>query len=152
MTRKSEPSEITGDVVATADVTINTKGGSTTATLRKAVRERMGTLGHHLSAAAVQFATGQTILLLSGGSDAATANAPVHVRKIGRNRFEIELETDDDEEIDEVTAAFLRLKRDQFEKGKLRLSEPLTADQWRDAMDKKFAAAEATMKNARSKG
>ena len=151
MPQKAQSSAITGDVVAMADVRINTKGGSLTATLKKAVRDKLGNLGDHLSAATVEFATGQAILLLSGGSGATGVNLPVHVRKIGKNRFEIGLEADSDEEVDEVTAAFLRLKRDQFEKGRLRLSEPVTADDWRAAMDEKIGTAEAAMKKAGAK-
>ena len=136
---------IVGDIVAAMDVTINTKGGSMTATLRKALRDKLGELGDHLSAAALQFATGQAILLLRAGTGSATSSPPVRVRRLGKNRFEIELETGDDEDIDEVTVAFLRLKEDQFKKGILALSEAATADEWRAEMDRKLDIAKAAM-------
>lgn len=144
MPESAELHPITGDVAATADVTINTKGGSTTATLRKALRDRLGRLGDQMAGAAVEFATGQALVLLSGGSGAADA-APVRVRKIGRNRFEIELEVEEDEEVDEVTAAFLRLKKDQFERGLLNLSAPMTADALEARMKKRFAAIDSVI-------
>ena len=122
-----------------------------TATLKKALRDRLGTPVDHLTAAAVEFASGKAVLLLTDEASADGANVPVHVRKVGGNRFEIELETEDDEELDEVTAAFLRLKRDQFEKGKLRLSEPVTADGWGVAMDEKITAAEAALERSGTK-
>src|ERR1700681_2708531 len=110
MPRKTQPSAILGDVVAREDVTVNTKGGSMTATLKKPLREKLGELGTSLSGAAVEFASGQAVVLLSRVPGAANADLPVRVRKVGLNRFEIGIESDDDEEVDEVTAAFLRLK------------------------------------------
>ncbi len=143
---------ITGDVVVTTDVTVNTKGGSMTATLKKSLREKLGESGGRLLAATMEFATGQSIVLLSGSSGTAELNAPVHVRRIGRNRFEVELQTGEDEEIDEVTAAFLRLKKDQFEKGKLQLTAPVTASGWRVAVADKFHAADVAMRKVTEGG
>ena len=59
----------------------------------------------------------------------------------GRNRFEIELNDDGAEEIDEVRASFLRLKKSQFEKGQLRLSDPMTAAEWRTRTDDELVEA-----------
>lgn len=131
---------ITGDVEAMTEVTVNTKGGSMTATLKKPLREKLGELGGRMTAASVRFATGQAMLLLSPGGGASSA-APVHVHRIGENRFEIELETGADEEIDDVTAAFLELKKNQFIKGELELMPPVNADQWRAEMDEKMGDA-----------
>lgn len=136
---------ITGDVEAITVVTVNTKGGSMTATLKKALREKLGEIGGRLTAAAVQFATGQAILLLSPSGDSSSI-APVRVHRIGKNRFEIELDTGEDEEIDNVTAAFLQLKQDQFEKGKLALMPPVNADQWRTETEKSMDAARRAMR------
>ncbi len=136
---------ITGDVEAITVVTVNTKGGSMTATLKKALREKLGEFGGRLTGAAVQFATGQAILLLSpsGGSSSI---APVRVHRIGKNRFEIELATGEDEEIDNVTAAFLQLKQDQFEKGELALMPSVNADQWRIETEENMDAARRAMR------
>jgi hypothetical protein len=146
MVQGAELSPITGDIAAAADVTINTKGGSVTATLKKSLRETLGELSGHLTGAAVRFASGQAIVLLASASRGAEASPAFRVRKISRNRFEITLEADDEEEVDEVTAAFLRLKKDQFEKGKLRLSERMSAADWRRKTAEELADAEALMK------
>ena len=132
-----------GDIAVRADVTVNKKGGSLTATLKKSLRDRLGETGARLSAAAVEFGTGQTVLLLS--RSLGERDVPVHVRKVGENRFEIEALGDTGVEIDEVTAAFLRLKRDLFTKGKLEISGPLSADDWRATMDAKLRAVESAV-------
>jgi len=149
---KAHAGVITGDVAASTDVTINKKGGSVTATLKKSLRDSLGDLGESVAAATVEFSTGQAILLLSGVPGAAEKTAAeVHVRKVGPNRFEIELDTDEDEEVDEVTAAFLRLKIDQFTKGGLKLAEPVTADRWRTRVSTKIAAAKSAAERTLSK-
>ncbi len=146
MPRKTKlPQGITGDVEAMTMVTVNTKGGSMTATLKKALRETLGEIGGRLTAAAVQFATGQAILLLSPSGDSSSI-APVRVHRIGKNRFEIELDTGEDEEIDNVTAAFLQLKQDQFEKGELVLMPSVNADQWRIETEENMDAARRAMR------
>ncbi|MDE8652825.1 hypothetical protein [Novosphingobium album (ex Liu et al. 2023)] len=132
---------ITGDIAAAADVTVNSKGGSATATLKKVLRDRLGRMGNHLSGAALQFANGQAIVLLAGAATDAPAAGEVRVRQTGRNRFEIELDEDGADEIDEVTASFLRLKKDQFEKGQLKLSAPMSASDWKSKTDQELAEA-----------
>ena len=136
---------ITGDIAAAADVTVNTKGGSVTATLKKSLRDRLGDVTDHLAGAALQFAPGQSVVLLAGAMVGAAAHMELRVRRTGRNRFEIELEDDGAEEVDEVTAAFLRLKKDQFGKGLLKLSEPMTSADWRKKMDIELAEARKLM-------
>lgn len=39
---------IGGDIATTADATVNNKGGSTTATLKKSLRDRLGDVTNHL--------------------------------------------------------------------------------------------------------
>lgn len=128
-----------GDIAVAADVTVNSKGGSMTATLKKALREKLGDLGEQLAGAALQFTTGQAIVLLStaGGG----VQAPIRVQRTGRNRFEIELEAGGDDEVDEVTAAFLSLKKQQFVSGDLKLMTPVTAQQLKAEADEQMAAA-----------
>ena len=128
---------ITGDVAAVSQVTVNTKGGSVTATLKKAIRDRLGKIGGQLSAAALEFGNGSSVVLMSAGS----VETSLRVHKIGANRFEIEIINEQEEEIDNVAAAFINLKKSQFEAGTLPLMEPITADQWREEMDKKLSGA-----------
>ena len=141
MTDMAQLPPITGDIAATAEVTINTKGGSVTATLKKSLRDRLGELSDHLSGAALQFASGPAVVLLAGAGAGMFAGARLRVRMTGRNRFEIEIEDDGDTEIDAVTAAFLRLKRDQFEKGLLDLSDPMSSDDLRHRAESELAEA-----------
>lgn len=137
MTTKEMANAFTGDIVAGADVTINTKGGSMTATLKKSLRDTLGAVGGSVAGATVEFSTGQSLVLLTGGG----ANVPVRVRRLSGRRFEIEIDNQDDQEVDEVTAAFLRLKTLQFVEGKMTLGEALTAHSWRESMDAKLASA-----------
>ena len=124
---------IRGDIAALADVAIHTKGGSVTATLKKSLRERLGNFSEHLMGAALQFASGESVLLL------ASVAETLRIRKVSGNRYEITLEHAGEKEVDPVTAAFLRLKSDQFEKGMLRLSAPMSADDWRRESEADFA-------------
>jgi hypothetical protein len=118
-----------GDVAAASGVTVNSKGGSLTATLKKALREKLGDVadfGGQLAGAAVQFPGGPAVVLLSPASG---LTSPIRVQQTGRNRFEIELDSGEGEEVDEVTAAFLRLKQQQFVSGELELMGPAGAEQ-----------------------
>ncbi|MEQ8346259.1 MAG: hypothetical protein RIB84_15200 [Sneathiellaceae bacterium] len=54
---------IAGDISTASEVTVNRKGGSLTATLKKTLRERIDLLGNHMHAAALQFGSGQSVLL-----------------------------------------------------------------------------------------
>lgn len=130
-----------GDVVALTEITVDRRSGSLRATLKKELQERLGPIGNQLTAAALQFASGPSAVLLCGtGGGAAVA---IGVHRVGANRYEIELETGEDTEVDDVTAAFLVLKIDQFKKGRLPLLPAVTADEWQEEMDEKFRAAEA---------
>ena len=129
---------ITGDVVALTEVTVNSKGDSTTAILKKGLRETLGKIGDRLTAAALPF-SGSSVLLMS----ADTAGATIRVRKIGKNRYEIELTTEEDERVDETTEAFLQLKANQFKSHALSLAAPMTANQWQSRMDDELRGAKA---------
>lgn len=137
MTRTASAA-IIGDVAAKADVTVNTKGGSVTATLKKALRDQLSQTTGALSGAAFRFASGEAVVLLTGTGNAA----PVRVRRTGENRFEIELQSDDAEPVDAMTDAFLTLKKEAFRLGKLELSEPITPEEWRGKEDAVFAEAD----------
>lgn len=130
MQQKARLTPISGDVNVVADIRVNVKGGSMSAILRKPIRESLGEVADHLCAATVDFGDGSGIVLLRADGD-----APVFVRSLGAKRFEVTLENEDDEEVDELTAAFLRLKLDQFKKGAVRLSHPYTAESFRALRD-----------------
>lgn len=147
--QRNQGDAIIGDVVATEIVTVNNKGGSVAAILKKPLRERLGAgTAEPLSGAAVEFETGQTVVLLSRQAGTEGGVSTLRVRKVGANRFEIGIAAND-EDIDGVTAAFLRLKMDLFEKGKLHLDDPLTAEEWRAEMHQKLAGARAARRALR---
>lgn len=150
MPKRRHPLPIVGDVATTTEVSVNTKGGSLSTTLKKGIRESLGEVGYGLTAAALRFDTGEGVVLLSGAPE-SEASASVRVSRIGSNRFEIELNSDKDEEIDDLTAAFLMLKIEQFKKGRLHLTEPVDADEWQAEMDEKFRkAASGTKRTGRA--
>ena len=99
-----------GDVTAQAPVTINSKGGSVTATLRKALIETIGAIGPRMAAATVEVAPDHSLVLLAetGAADR------FHIRNRGGGLIEISVEDAGDAEIDGITEAFLRLKTEQF--------------------------------------
>jgi hypothetical protein len=52
------------------------------------------------------------------------------VLRTGEGRLELVLQSDDEAEVDDLTEAFLTIKRAQLEKGDMRLSGPMSADDW----------------------
>jgi len=142
MPTRDEHPRIVGDIASVTHVSVNTKGGSLSATLKKGIRESLSTVGDRLTAAALEFASGSSVVLLSGGMAGSGATS-IRVVRTGRNRFEIELDTGEEEEVDDLTAAFLMLKVDQFKKDRLRLLPAVSAEEWRAEMDEKFRQAEA---------
>lgn len=129
---------IRGDVQALAEVAVHAGSGSLTATLRKPLREALGTVGERLAGAALRFEAGPGVVLLGAPGEAA-----LRVQRLGPNRFEITLDTGADVEVDEATAAFLALKLDQLRAGRLDLTPPMTPAELRAATAAKRAAAEA---------
>lgn len=127
-----------GDIAATADVNITTKGGSTNATIKKPLRERVfrhatseKTVAH---GAALEFTDGRGVVLL-------TEDAPVRVDKLGADRYVIRLNVEDGTEVDPVTEAFLVLKAKQFEEQSLDVMAPIDGDAWRTEMAEKRKVA-----------
>ncbi len=117
-----------------------------TATLKKPLREKLGNPADHLAAATIEFDGGQSVVLLSGEG----MESSIRVRRIG-NRFEIGLENDEDE-TDAVTAAFLNLKLEQFKKGELEMSEPMTADAWTRERRPIVEGAKGALRRLREEG
>lgn len=147
MTEREEPI-IIGDVSATADVTLNSKGGSTTATLKKVLRDRLAISDRRLTGAAIEFEDGNNMLVLAGRDGSTGAFT---VRKTGRNRFEIELDTGSGREIGDIEAAFLRLKLAQFKRGVLPLSAPMTSVAWKRLAKERLAGMTQLLKTSRKK-
>lgn len=121
------PIQIMGDIAASSEVNTSRKGGSMTVTLKKPVRAGFGETQSHLRAATLQFDAGPELVLIGGRAERDNA---VHVRKTGDNTFEITLETGAEAPVDDMTAAFLRLRIEQFRRNELALSAPIDADAW----------------------
>ncbi len=151
MPRQKKRLAFVGDIAAMSDVSVNTSGGSLNATLKKGIRETLGEFGDHLTAAVLQFSNDQGVVLLGGGLGTSDASS-VRVSKISKNRFEIELDVGDHEEIDDITAAFLMLKVDQFKRNRLNLLPAVTAEDWQAEMDEKFRTAKAAGKTPHRTG
>lgn len=154
MTDVAEPMPITGDIAASSDVTVNTKGGSMTATLRKPLRDLLPDKMGHLSGAALEFEGGEAVVILAGSTKRYHSPTGVQVRRVSRNIFEIEMETEDgkSEEVDVVTAAFLTIKEKQLARGTLRLSDPMSAEGWRAKTDAELAEVRDMLASAARDG
>ncbi|MBL8443374.1 MAG: hypothetical protein JNK52_04945 [Zoogloeaceae bacterium] len=143
MREQYQPVPIVGEDLLFTELTVNSKGGAMTAILKKAIRESLGEVGSRLGAASLTFDTGASVVLLTGASDANAASTQVRVSRLGKNRFMLDLETGESEEVDEMTDAFVRLKIEQFKLGRLDLLPAITADEWQVEMDERFRRAEA---------
>src|SRR5690606_19156299 len=95
-----------GDVDAQSVLKVNRKGGSITATLKKAITDHLNLSDDHLVAAVVDLGLDRTILLL--GADPLPGDLQV-IRR-GGNSVEIVADDDGDVEVDPITEAFLALK------------------------------------------
>lgn len=133
--------EFKGHVDVTSSASVSTKGGSLTTTLRKPIRETLGSIaGGHLSAAALTFGSGPAVVLLGGGAEVPCS---LRVSQVAKNRYEIELTDGEDDAVDDLTAAFLTLKTQHFKDGATALRGPLSADDWRAEMNQAVRRAEA---------
>ena len=126
---------IVGDIAASTDVTVNSKGGSMTATLRKVLRDGLGPVDRNLAGATIEFANGQGVVLLGGKA----GQSDIRVRRLGPNRFELGLNEVEGQDITPLEAAFLALKREQLENGELETAEPVDAAGWRRRSAKRMS-------------
>jgi hypothetical protein len=119
---------ITGDTSATATITVSDKGGSLSAILKKALTAPFGRF-RRLSGATVTFKDGPALMLLLDPERVAR-NSGVRVRRLSQACFQLELiGAETAEQLDPVTAAFLALRKAQFNAGQVAATE-LTAADW----------------------
>lgn len=142
MSEQYQPVPIVGEDLLFTELTVNSKGGAMTAILKKTIRESLGEVGSRLGAASLTFDSGASVVLLTGANPVESASTQVRVTRLGRNRFVVDLETGEAEEVDQMTDAFVRLKIEQFKMGRLDLLPAVTADDWQAEMDEKFRQAE----------
>lgn len=113
-----------GDVETQSSVTVNRKGGSLTAILKKNLADKLRLGDKHVSAATVDIGSGKSVLLMGVDEDLEQ----LQVIRRGVNTFEVLLADTGEAQIDPVAEAFLALKTAQFERGWWDHSGPLTAD------------------------
>ncbi len=148
MSNRKESAEVlerplfVGDVGAQASVTVNKKGGSLTAILKKILTDKLSLLGGRVSAATIELGSGQSVLLLGADEDLGQ----LQVIRRGENAFEVVAADSEDAEVDSVTEAFLALKTAQFERGQLDLSGPLSAEDVEALGAESFEKAERLLK------
>jgi hypothetical protein len=126
-----------GDVEAQEAVRVNRKGGSWTAIIRKRLAERLGMGSDRFTAATVDLGADRSLLLMGNAEMAGS----VRIQRSGRGRVEVFVEGDGDVELDDVDAAFLRLKTSEFERGRLALSGPVSARDWVARAERLFQEA-----------
>ena len=125
--KKSEKRSFTGDIDAQASIKVKRNDRSVALTLTKSLMKKIGLRGHRLFAAAGELEPGCSVLLMM---EEQAASGHLNVLRTGEGRLELVLQSDDEAEVDDLTEAFLTIKRAQLEKGDLRLSGPMSADDW----------------------
>lgn len=138
-----------GDISAQDDLRTNIKGGSFSAILKKRLAEAFGLAKAEnarpqtLSAATVQFDDRHKLMLMTVQGE---FDKDIEVRRTGANSFELLVDGDESEEIDEVAAAFVEFKKKLFAQGRLNLSDPMDADAFEALSDRALADAQALHK------
>ena len=134
---------IVGDVKSVSVKVV--KGGHLAAEI-KPLAKGVTVRNDRLEGAALQFASGAPVVLLSGHDSGGEA---LSVKRAGANRYVIAREGPKDVKVDSVEAAFLRLKIEQFASGELNLSSAMTAKTWGGLARERAEPAIQAMKKAR---
>lgn len=108
---------ISGDVVVD-DVTVNQKGGSLTATLKKMLRTNLNTAAGYLLGARMDFAGGTSCVLMTPALEAEDSAArQLRVTRVSPHRFLVDLVEEDEATVDPMTEALLVLLQQQVTAG-----------------------------------
>lgn len=133
-TKKAEAPEVTfepafeGDIQIQESIRVDRGGGAVRAILKKVIMDKLGFMGRLLSAATVEVSPGKSILLVG---DAETVGH-LQVNRSGERGFEVVVDDGDELVVDTTTEAFLLLKQAQFDRGEMELSDPLSAEDFKD--------------------
>lgn len=113
---------ILGDVVV-HPVTVNQKGGSLTATLKKALRADWTVASGRLHGARMEFGNGVACVLMApevaGTIDISTPR--FHVTQVSPSRFQVDLLGEDTPTMEPMTAALLSILKEQIKAGRRKL-------------------------------
>ncbi len=143
-----------GEIGVQDELSTNAKGGSITVTLKRRIAMALGMANvaaapalpaksatSRLAAVTVEIDEANTLLLMT--TQESMHSSKFCVRRTGKHSIDISVENQDDDEIDEVAAAFIELKRQQYMDGQLALTTPMTADEFEAMSDAAFEAAKA---------
>lgn len=118
-----------GDVHGgTAEITLNRKGGSLTATLKKVITDQVVAFrdATKVFGTAISLGDGDGLVLLSTLVDEDDPN--IAMRQISENRFEVVIGEEAQVELDAVSMALLGLKEVEISEGRANLSAPMTGE------------------------
>ena len=139
---------IVGDVTVDK-ITLNKKGGSLAAILKRPIRGSMDTSASSCFGAKMEFTGGQTCVLLAPHEMAADASAKkgprIHVTRVAPNRFMVDLLAEGEAvTIDPLTEAALTIVQEQIKRRETDLidaDEAMAAiDELRETLSKKAKA------------
>lgn len=128
-----------GEISAQDEISTNAKGGSVTATLKQSITKAFGiadriaggALGksksYRLAAATIEVDKTNRLVLMAQASLNASKFV---VHRTGEHSVEISIEGHEEERISEADSAFVELKRQQFLRQELSLTDAMTADEF----------------------
>ncbi|TGD60470.1 hypothetical protein EYC08_20725, partial [Tabrizicola sp. WMC-M-20] len=93
-----------------------------------------------LAAAAVEIDSGHRLLLMTVKEPFGTA---IQVRRTGKHSVELSVSEEETDEIDEVAASFVAIKKKLFADGRLNLTAPMDADAFEALADRALTEAHA---------
>lgn len=139
---------IVGDVASTSDVRLEANGMFVTASLNRKMGSPLLKQGKfaHYTGARVDLDNGNFVIL----SGEPKKGNDVVVRRVGKNSVYISMSGGDVVEVDDVEAAFLRLKLNDFSRGEVELSGPMTASEWRGSIGPRLSEARRMLEKRRT--
>ena len=118
-----------GDARGSAtEISLNRKGGSLTATLKKALTDQVSAFSgiSKMYGAAIPLEDGDGLVVLSTLVD--EDDPQVTMRRVSENRYEIVVGEEETVSLDPVTLALLNLKEAEIASGRAELAEKTTDD------------------------
>lgn len=146
MSGEESTPRFTGAVIGQSNINSNATGDNMTAGLRRRIAEvlNMSYVDNEkdkkndagkISTATVDLDERHRLLLIA--VQKAGVGSAYHVRRTGEHKVEVSLAGQDDDHVDDFTAAFIKTKRTQFLEGDLSLSSSMTAEEF-ESISKKF--------------
>ncbi len=117
-----------GDVQNSAEISLNRKGGSLTATLKKVLTGQIAAFQDisKVFGTSISLPGGDGLVVLS--SLVEDDDPDVHMRKLSDTRYEIVIGEEPMQELDPVSLGLLSLKEADIAAGRAELSAPMSAE------------------------